>query len=69
MIHKMLFPSNTKTNFEEYSKLFPGEYEKISLNPYTVRGKYFCFKYNNVIHFLVHIFVFACLRTFTRSIR
>jgi len=36
---KMLFPSNAKVNFDEYSKLFQGDYERISLNPYTVRGK------------------------------
>jgi len=36
---KLLFPSNAKVNFDEYSKLFQGDYERISLNPYTVRGK------------------------------
>jgi hypothetical protein len=35
----MLFPNNKTTNFDEFSKLFPGEYEFISLNKFTARGK------------------------------
>ena len=58
---KMLFPSNAKVNFDEYSKLFQGDYERISLNPYTVRGK----KVTKYLNFLApmnlkHVRILIC---------
>lgn len=41
---KMLFPENNKANFEEISKLFPGEYElKSRGTSQLIRGKQYFF--------------------------
>jgi hypothetical protein len=40
----MLFPENNKANFEEISKLFPGEYElKSRGTSQLIRGKQYFF--------------------------